>query len=316
MLIVVGYALTSVGCAATPYRQGRFRDAVASDEPIPEVVFVYGKPHKFLDGAAWVVGLPSRILPFHPKVNNHTISPETEEKLQAYLQDNDLTDVLVRVNQYDPAGEWRRLRENTRMAPGWKYSFGAGTLAAYTLLPGRVLGGDMYNPFTNSLYVNSDVAALLITEAAYAKDVHSQSMPGAYAAFNEVPVLTLWRYSKAVNETVAYALHENDWELERETYRTVYPIMGVQAALGGRTAASWATVMPTITVPIIMVGGAVAGHTVGQTTIAQRERERNAAEVELPANTREDENDSGIRLIGFEELSNSEGGPFHRAILE
>lgn len=261
---------------------------------------------------AWVVGLPSRILPFHPKVNSHTLSPETAEKLEDYLDRNDLNDVLVRVNQYDPMGEWRRLRSNKRLAPGWRYTFGTATLVGYTLLPGRVFGGDYYNPFTNSLYVNSDVAAMLITEAAYAKDVHARQLPGTYASFNELPVCTLWRYTLGVNDALGYARAENDWELERETYRTVFPIMGTQAALGGHTAASKLWVLPSITVPATMVGGAIVGHGVGQSRIAQRERERSQHEEELNLtivdasddadSPPEQQAESGILQIGFEEI--------------
>lgn len=309
MLIVL--ALCGSGCVSGPYQFGRFQESHRTDEP-QEVVFEHGEPHKVLDRMAWVVGLPSRILPFHPKVNSHTMSAETAEKLEAYLTENDLTDVLVRVNQYDPVGEWRRLRRNHRIAPGWKYTFGTASMIGYTLIPGRVFGGDVYNPFTNSLYVNSDVAAMLIAEAAYAKDIHSREHPGTYAAVNELPVLTLWRYTLAVNETVGYARHQDDWELERETYRTVYPLMGIQAALGGHSAASWVRALPGVTVPITMVGGAIVGHTVGQTTIAQRERQRRRLDAGWPDSKKDDDviadlptgtdSESGIQLIGFEEI--------------
>jgi hypothetical protein len=50
--------------------------------------------------------------------------------------------------------------------------------------------------------------------------------------------------------------------------------MGIQVALGGHSAVSMRTGLPMITVPITAIGGAIAGHTYGQTTIAKRERER------------------------------------------
>ena len=247
----------------TPYQYGRFHETAGTDSPPSEIALEYRKPNKFLDRMAWAVGFPSRILPMSKSVNNHEFSQETSDKLTAYMQENDITDVLVRVNQYDPAGEWRRLRENTRISAGWRYTFGAGGLVAYTLFPGRVFGGDTYNPFTNSLYVNSDVPAMLIVEAAYAKDIHRRKLPGPYACVNEIPVLTLWRHTHAVNDALGYARVNNDWDVERETYRVVYPLLGVHAALGGQSAVSFATPLPLLTVPISAVGGAVAGHTVG-----------------------------------------------------
>lgn len=311
---MLGCTLCSVGCATTPYRYGHFRDRGAELPAQAEIV--YGEPNPTLDRMAWVVALPARLLQLHPKVNSHSVSPETTEELQTYLQENEITDVLVRVNQYDPAGEWRRLRLNTRIAPGWRYTFGTASVIGYTIIPGRVFGGDAYNPFTNSLYVNSDVAAMLISEAAYAKDVHSRSLPGTYAAINEFPVLTLWRHTNAVNDTLGYALKNDDWELERETYRTVYPLMGIHAALGGQSAASHVAAIPMITIPISVVGGAVAGHTVGQTTIAQRERQRRLLQPgelatdqtsELPEEPGSTHiSSSGVRLVGFEEISEAE----------
>ena len=316
LLIFCGSA--GLGCASAPYQFGRFHDKAASEMPPTEVAFEYGKPNTFLDRMAWMVGFPSRILPMSPNVNNHKFSQETSDKLTAYMQENDITDVLVRVNQYDPKGEWRRLRENKRIAPGWKYTFGAAGLVGYTIFPGRVFGGDTYNPFTNSLYVNSDVPAMLIVEAAYAKDIHGRNLPGTYAAINEIPVLTLWRHTRAVNDTLGYALMNDDWEVERETYRVVYPLLGIHAALGGHSAVSFATPLPMLTVPISAVGGAVAGHTVGRSTIARRERERaNESQRILKDSEELDYDDtlesrldpeSGIQLTGMAEPVGAEAG--------
>lgn len=267
-----------IGCSVTPYRyrhHEQFSDgchpASESDE---EPVFEYGRPNKTLDGLAWVIGMPSRILPMSSRVNNHEISPETTDKLSCYLRENDLSDVLVRVNQYDPKGEWKRLRENSRISSGWKYTFGAGMVVHYTLFPGRVFGGDHYNAYTNTLYVNSDVPALLILEAAYAKDVHDRRLPGPYAAINELPVLETWRLSYGLNDTLGYAKLNDDWELERETYAIVYPVMGIEVALGGHSAVSSFTALPMLTIPITAIGGAATGHVWGRTTIMRREHER------------------------------------------
>jgi hypothetical protein len=283
------------GCAVTPYRYGRFHTASDGDSSRTEVAIEYGEPHKVLDRMAWFFGIPSRILPLSANVNNHNVSEETTEKLSRFLQENDLTDVLVRVNQYDPAGEWRRLKENSRVAPGWRYTFGVLGLAGYTLLPGRVFGGDSYNPFTNSLYVNSDVPAVVMVEAAYAKDIHSRPMPGTYAAINEFPVLTLWRHTLAVNDILGYAQIQHDWAVERQTYRIVYPQMGVHAGLGGHAAVTLGTSLPFVALPAMAVGGALAGHAVGQTTIVRREAERDAE-------TKSGDPTGGIQLTGHAEL--------------
>ncbi|MEI8020763.1 MAG: hypothetical protein WCH39_21345 [Schlesneria sp.] len=261
------------GCATVPYGYSRFHPP--EEDGQAEVVFDYGQPQKTLDNIAWFTGIWSRILSLNSHVNNHDLTDETRAKLTAYLEENDLTDVLVRVNQYDPKGEWRRLRENRRVAAGWRYSAGLVSIAHYTLLPGRVFGGDTYNPFTNSLYINSDVSAVVLHEAAYAKDIHSQSHPGTYAVFNELPVMSLWRHTKGVNDILGYARTNDDWTIERETYRVVYPQMGVHSmSLTGTFVPWWEGILFT-------VAGATAGHVTGQVAISIRKKERDAQQEEL-----------------------------------
>ena len=40
----------------------------------------------------------------------------------------------------------------------------------YTIFPGRVFGGDRYNPFTNTINLYSDHPSIALHEAAHAKD--------------------------------------------------------------------------------------------------------------------------------------------------
>jgi hypothetical protein len=271
--LVVICLICGNGCATVPYRYSRFRPP--EEETQEEVVFDYGQPQKTLDNIAWFTGIWSRILSLNSHVNNHDLTDETRAKLTAYLEENDLTDVLVRVNQYDPKGEWRRLKENRRVAAGWKYSAGLVSIAHYTLLPGRVFGGDQYNPFTNTLYINSDVSAVVLHEAAYAKDIHSQTHPGTYAVFNELPVMSLWRHTKGVNDILGYARTNDDWTVERETYRVVYPQMGVHSmSLTGTFVPWWEGILFT-------VAGATAGHITGQVAISIRTKERETQQEEL-----------------------------------
>lgn len=115
------------GCAAGPYQFGRFHPLEPDGTALQPVEVVYGQPRKTLDRIGWVVGTPARILTMNKNTDNHQISPETIEKLKVYLAENDITDVYVAVNDYDPKGQWRRLRKNDRVAPFWRYSVGTLT---------------------------------------------------------------------------------------------------------------------------------------------------------------------------------------------
>lgn len=271
-LVMVGLFLCcTLGCAGS----SQFRAQSPTDDSTPDdVTIVYGQPHRVADRVGYLVGLPERMLTLHPSVNNHEFSDTTREQLLTYLRKKNLTDVHVRVNQYDPLGEWRRLRENSRIAPGWKYTVGLLPLTAYTLIPGRIFGGDLYNPFTNSLYINSDIPSVALHEAAYARDVRDRRLPGTYAAINELPFLSLWRHAHGVHDVIDYAQREHDWDTERETYRVVYPMIGIHMASGGTHAVMGNEPLEGIFLtPLLPIGGALAGHAVGEMAIARRRRE-------------------------------------------
>jgi hypothetical protein len=275
------WCLTALaGCAHAPYQYGRFACSRSADGPPPCVKIEYGRPCKSLDRIAWIVGMPARILPLNARINKHQISPETADKLRTYLEKNDLTDVHVYVNQYDPSGQWQRLRENKRVSPLWRYSVGALSIAGYTLFPGRIYGGDSYNPYTNSLYLNSDVPAVVLHEAAFAKDVHSRKLPGTYAFVNELPFFSLWHESLAMGDILGYAREQQDWDVEHQTYCVQCPRMGVQSVsiAGPLTGVWWGGAA-------LGLGGAAAGHVAGHTLAARRDAELRVAKplTETPA---------------------------------
>ena len=271
--IVVVCSFFVSGCATVPYKYGHFRSPDA--ETPPEIEFDYGKPQKTLDNIAWATGIWSRLLFLNSGINKHELSEKTKQKLIAYLEENELEDVLIRVNQYDPKGEWHRLRANRRIAAGYRYTIGLVWLAQYSLIPGRIFGGDEYNPYTNSLYVNSDLPSVVLHEAAYAKDIHGRRLPGTYAFINEIPLISLWRRTNCVNDVLGYARTNDDWDMEHETYRVVYPQMGVHStALAGAFVPFWDGM-------ILTVAGAAAGHATGRIAIYNRSRVRSVFENEL-----------------------------------
>lgn len=209
-----------------------------------------------------IVGLPFRILTLNRKTRNHQISDETLEKLQTYLEENDITDVYVAVNEYDPKGQWKRLCDNNRIAPFWRYSAGTIAWIGYAVFPNRVFGGDSYNPYTNSLSLTSDVPALVLAEAACAKDIHSQRYPGTYAGlFYDLPVLSAWRRVRATSDVLAYARAKQDWDSEKQAYHVLYPYVG---SVGLGPAGHFVPVVG----PFLYVGGALIGHATGRTVVA------------------------------------------------
>lgn len=242
------------GCTATGIRH------VTSCTPcdLPDQI-ERGRPHQGLDAVGWVVGVPEKILLWNSRVNNHQISPQTEEQLRTYLASQGLVDVKVRLNQYAPREEWRRLRENNRIGAGWRYTIGTVSLLGYTLIPGRVFGGDWYNPYTNTVNVYSDVPAIGMEEASYAWDVGQRRYPGTYAFFQGFPILNMWHHSLATSKTLDYLEHSGTPGQVREAYHVLYPRYGMLAgnAVSGVVGAG--------TIPsAIELGGLVVGHAAGR----------------------------------------------------
>ena len=221
--------------------------------------FVRGKKNILLDGAGWVAGIPSKLLLWNTKVDSHSVSPETEQQLRQYLASRGLHDVKVRVNQYDPVGEWKRLIANKDIHAGWRYTVGAFAVSKYTLLPGRLFGNDEYNPFTNSISLFSDQQSIALREGAHASQAINAPYRGLYSASMYLPASPLWVDTTATREVLAYARETNQQPLERETYLVLFP------SYGARIGQSMTLFIDAGQGAMSQAGFAMVGHAVGRT---------------------------------------------------
>lgn len=216
-----------------------------------------GEPRPVIDTVGWVVGIPSKLLLWDRRIDNHRIGVETESTIAEYLQDNQLGHVKVRLNQYRPWDDMKRLTKNRSMAWPWRYSIGTLSVLGETVLPGRIFGGDHFNPYTQTIHLYSDVPAIALHEGAHAKDFSRRDYPGTYAAIYGLPIVPLYHEAIATRDTIAYAQKTENQNLEREAYRVLYPAYGtyVGGALG--------TVLPMVSLPAYY-GSVVIGHATGR----------------------------------------------------
>lgn len=216
-----------------------------------------GKRRPVIDGLGWVIGIPSKIILWDRRVDNHNVSAETEEAIRQYLDDNDLDHVKVAINLYDPLDDWRRLQANKTMGWGYRYTLGALSVAGEAILPGRLIGGDHYNPYTGTIYLYGDVPAIALQKGGHAKDSARRNYPGTYALLAALPVTRLWPEAIATGDAIAYAEQQKDTDLERESYRILFPAYGTY--VGGAVG----RFVPPVVLPIY-VAPVVAGHAVGR----------------------------------------------------
>ncbi len=252
-------ASIATGCASTQFASTAVE--AGGDVGPGEVRIERGRPNVIVDRVGWLVGTPMKLALWDRRADNHDISPETEEQLVRYLNDNNLKSSLVRVNQYDPLGEWRRLTRNRSVAAPWRYTIGTVDMIKYTLLPGRILGGDWYNPFTDTINIYSDLPPLALAQAAYAKDVHRRKHPGTYAALQELPIVGMWHETIATKDVLDYVKASSSTDEQQEAERILYPNYG--ASWGGQVASI---------VPYGNVLGRLAGAGVGHVARVTKER--------------------------------------------
>lgn len=233
----------------------------ASPEPLPQVTceptgcecqFECGKPYKVIDGVGWVFGIPKKLILWNRRAVNHNVSNSTQQELTQYIDANSLTSTKVRINQYDPWGEWHRLRTNKQVGAGWRYTLGALDTLVYTVLPGRVFGVDAYNPYTDSVYIYSDIPCLAQEQAAYAKLIRAHQHPGTYAAFSSLPIARLWPAHSSKQDVLDYTLMYGTLAKQDEAARVFYPEFGSQ--VGGDVAVFVGGQLP------LTLAGAGIGH--------------------------------------------------------
>lgn len=139
---------------------------------------------------------------------------------------------------------------------GWRYTFGVLSWLFYTILPGRILGGDAYNPFTNSIYLYSDLPVVGLHEGGHAKDFAGRRWKGSRAALGILPIAPLFLEARASNDALGYAL-DTDPKLLESGYKLLYPAYGTYV---GSEALGGIPVVGTVAGAI----GAIPGHIIGR----------------------------------------------------
>lgn len=259
------------GCVTLPYKEQG--DLFPSPEPfIDDPQISRGEPNVVADSLGhYFFSLPEKLILWNWSMGNHDISPETEERIRIYLAENDLKEVKVRLNEYAPFSEWKRLTENQAVGAGWRYTAGTLTWLLYTVFPGRIFGGDHYNPFTNSISLYSDLPMVALHEAGHAKETAGIKYKGSEAMLRLIPLYPLLDEEYASSDALSYVAGQCNADLERSGYKLLYPAYGTYIAgeilvyiPGVKTAA--------------LLAGAIPGHIVGRVKAGEVEERTQTAE--------------------------------------
>lgn len=234
--------------------------------PEVEPQITKGEPHQLVDSIGIVFSIPAKIVLFNMQVETHTISDRTEQVIASYLELNNLPDVKVRLNEYSPGSEWNRLVDNKEIGWGWRYTVGVITWLGYTIFPGRLFGGDSYNPFTNTISLYSEHPSIALHEAGHAKDFAAKEYKGFSALVRILPIVPLFQEGDATSDALGYLQDNQCNEAIKDAYKVLYPAYGTY--VGGEFA-RW--------IPggaLLSLAAAIPGHIVGR---------KKASEVETPS---------------------------------
>ncbi len=256
------------GCATVPYREGiTFDDPRLPAEPLGDTQIVRGRPNRVLDASDWIWpgSWLTKLVLWDRRADNHKIGDETEAVLTRYLAVNELEYVKVRLNQYAPRQEFRRIVANKSMNAGWRYTIGMISWLQYTLLPGRFFGGDHYNPYSNTISLFSDIPAIAVHEGGHAKDFANRKWKGTYAFVYVIPFVNLYHEALASNDALGYLEAHENAQATYEGYRIMHPAYGTY--VGG----NFSLLAPTYELPIF-AGTVLTGHLTGR-LIAERPRD-------------------------------------------
>lgn len=216
-----------------------------------------GERRPIIDTVGWVIGVPGKVLLWNHRVDNHRISPETETAIAEYLETNGLNSVRVRLNQYNPRDDWRRLVKNKSVGAPWRYTFGAISVLGETVLPGRLFGGDHFNPYTNTVHLYSDIPAIALHEGGHAKDFARRKWKGTYAFAYILPIVPLYHESVASRDVMAYLEAIGSAKEQADARKILYPAYGTYVGSAAGTLA------PQYANPLYY-GCVIAGHARGR----------------------------------------------------
>jgi hypothetical protein len=213
-----------------------------------------GQPNCIIDSAGNIASIPQKIILLNPNIDSHIVSIKTERYLKDFIRDNPETmiNVKVRINLCSPIQELDQLVKNKHVSLIWRI-FPGIPVTVWSSLTGRILGGDNYNPYTNTISIYSNDPAVALHEACHAKDFMSKLTgleTDAYAVGRIFSPVALYQEFTASDEAIAYLRKKGDKKAEMESYSTLYPAFGTYG--GAYTGLSYGNII-----------GACVGHGVG-----------------------------------------------------
>ena len=138
------------------------------------------------------------------------------------------------------------------------------------IFPGRIFGGDHYNPITNSVHIFSNHPAIILHELGHALDYRNRKYPGIYSFFGFVPIVSLYKEFVASKFVFNFLKKKKYYKEELAAYRTLFP------AYSTYVAGSIFEYIPTPIIISLFTPFIILGHIIGQFNAYNRKNELKA----------------------------------------
>lgn len=187
-----------------------------------EIQITTGKPFGRFGGLVrYLNTIPTKLLLWNANMGSGNVSEEIKDKVRAYLHINNLHDVAVSIDEYNPKLIWSRVFSNPNTSLFSKATFGVATGLFYTFSIPKLIGLDVYLPGANAVVLNSNIEAVALHECGHAKDFNERKNPSLYlmtgyladnlASYCEVSIptsisslVTLYHEYKATDNALEY----------------------------------------------------------------------------------------------------------------
>lgn len=270
-LLILGL---SSGCVSSSYRYGLDRQGTA--EPLrttsAALTVSWGEPPPRLARLEKFVQWPResiRKLSGRPALGGDAFLARRSEAVslaEEYLLANGVEELFIDVRTYDPQEQWQRLRANESLHPLVRYTGGSLSWLRYTLLPRTVFRSDHYDPFTNTLSLNSDDPARAVLESARAKEFQRERWigRGGYAILQWLPLVPLVHETRAASDALTYSEHHLEGRWQDELYPLAYARVGSTAVSEALSVVSLSPGAPLLTRPLLIGSGNLTGRSLGR----------------------------------------------------
>jgi hypothetical protein len=223
-----------------------------------------GRQAKVIDGLGNVLGVHHKIFLGNAKLSNHYITHATETYLQRYidLPESNTEGTLFSLNEWAPWRDLDRLKDNKKVNWIYRVLLGLPITLVSIILPGRLLGGDHYNPFTDTVNIYSNLPVVVLHEAGHVHDFNSRKYKGTYAALRILPFFDLYQEFLASDEAIEHIISTGEVKQELSAYKVLYPAYGTY--VGGYLGYLF---------PGGSIIGVAIGHLIGRAKASSKSRE-------------------------------------------